>query len=529
MSVLNDLKKKLASVTWRGGNTANPSYDAAAVNKLNKDWQPNNVSGAGAIAESWELMTSRIRDLIRNDPVLTKALNMMVTLTIGPGIQSYSEAEDADGEYFDEFAVESDRLFGDQWAIEEADVEKRQTFFDMQRLSYKELVQTGCSIWLEVLDSDPRRSHPLSYQLLEYEQLDRTRDRPAERGRNRIINGIELDRFNRVLAVYLYDAHPYDTRSVGAFSTTGRLGHRSKRIPAERVILNYVPDRISSNIGVTWFSSLVQTSRDRDRMLANELTSRAVAALMTLFVKRENPGTCVADGLNAESTDTNKSNVTMGYPSIVELAREDSIEIAQSKGGSDDAATFVDLLLSQTAMGAGMSKNRLIGDPEQANLASIRSAHLDDERLIAPIQSHQINKIIRPIRRRHTEIAAAMGSYKNVSANEFANNRQRLQRLFIVPGGDPDIQPKEEGEAAIDRMRSGRSSPQYEIARTGFYWRPLLRQIKQYHDMLQKLGLGQPDLTKGSGGVYLPFVPLEEQPALQKAGRPTEGANATSD
>ena len=64
--------------TWRGGNTANPAYDASEVNCLNKEWQPPNISGDAAIRESWELMTGRIRDLIRNDPVLSKGLRMLV-------------------------------------------------------------------------------------------------------------------------------------------------------------------------------------------------------------------------------------------------------------------------------------------------------------------------------------------------------------------------------------------------------------------------------------------------------------------
>ena len=511
------------TTTWRGGNTADPSYHAAEVNCLNKDWQPANISCNAAISESWEVMTGRIRDLIRNDPVLTKALNMMVNLCIGSGIASYSEAtQDSQGTYFDEFAIESDELW-ERWSNEEADISGRLTFVDMQRLSFKELAQTGCSVWLEVIDSDPSRTSPLAYQLLEYEQLDRTRDRPSAPGRNQIVNGIELNRFGKTVAAYIYDAHPYDARAVSPL-----VGFRSTRIPSKRLILNYIPDRISSHMGVTWFSSLIQVTRDLDRMLANELTSRAVSALMTLFVKKENPGTVIGDALNAESKDRpGVSSVRMGYPAIVEIARDDDIAVAESKGGSRDADIFVDLLLNQVAMGSGLSMNRLKGDASEANLASILSGHRDDERMIGPVQKHQEFKIVRPIRIRHDEIAAAMGDYSGVgvSADFYLKNKRRLQKLRVIPTGDPDIQPKDEGEAAIDRMRSGRTTPQYEAGRLGMDWRANLRAWAQFNDTLERLGLGWPDLTKGAGGVFLPFVPPTKQPAFlnqkQEAGSAT--------
>lgn len=518
---------KTFTTTWRGGgNTANPAFEGAAVDCTNKHWQPVNISGDAAIRESWELLTGRIRDQIRNNPVLSKALSMLTTLAIGSGIRSYSEAvQDSQGSFFDDFAMLSDERF-DRWAAEEADLTGRMSLWDMQRLSFKEMAQTGVSIWLEAMDPDPKRSSPLCYQLLEYEQLDRTRDRPAARGQNRIVNGIELNRHGRAVAAYIYDAHPYDNS--GALTTS--LGFSSTRVPASRLILNYVPDRISAHIGITWFACVVQSTRDLDSMLANELTSRAVAALMTLFVFRQNPGGAgsVAEGLNADSkARPGVSKAKMGYPAIVELPIDSSVEIAESKGGSRDADVFVDLMLGQTAMGANMSINRLKGDPEQANLAAILSAHRDDERMIGPIQQHQQHKLVHPVRRRHDEVAAALGDYESVgvSARDYNANRSRYERYFVVPSGDPDIQPKDEGEAAIDRMRSGRTSPQYEIAKTGFYWRHVLRQVKQYFEELDKLELGHPDWTKGAGGTFLAFVPMEDQPAMQKTQEPSGAAS----
>lgn len=501
---------------WRSGNQGAP-YRSGDVNKLNKDWQPGNDSGDSGIAQSWEMSSARARDLARNDPMIKKSLAMTSALVLGSGIKTYCEAQDATGEFMNEFCTASDDEF-EQWAMGECDVTGRQTFYDMQISSFNEMVTTGTSIWLEVINSDPSRLSPLSYQLLEMEQVDRTKDRHAARGQTRITNGIELDRFNRAVAVWMYDHHPYESAPIGPRSLD------SKRVPIRRLIVNFRPDRISSHIGITWLNCLAQISRDTDRFTANELTSRAIKALMTLFVKRSSPSGCVADGLNAEDATTGKSAIKMGYPAIVEIGKDEDVTIAESNGKTGaDANAFIQMLIGQFAMGTTLSKHRITGNAGEANMASIRAGHIDDERITDPIQEHQINKVVRPIRTRHQSLAAALGRFTStgVSPQFFDNNRRRMNKFFVIAAGDPDFQPKDDGEAAIDRMRSGRSTPQYEIARTGFYWRHNLRQIKQYFDELERLNLGAPDWTKGAGGTYLPFVPLEDQPA-SKAGRPAE-------
>lgn len=487
-----------------------PAYKSAAQNKLTRDWMPSAISGDSAIAEATDLSTARARDLARNDPILKKSLSMTSALVIGNGIKTYSEAEDANRQYMDDFCESADDDF-EHWALHEADITGRMTLYEMQELSFREMVTAGLSLWLKVIVNDPSRTSPLAYQLIELEQIDRQKNRPAERGQTRIVNGIELDRNNRAIAVWLHDSHPYDV-------TNNIHSLESRRIPTRRLIVNYRPDRISSHIGFTWLNCIAQVSRDTDKFVANELTTRAVKALMTLFVKRNNPGTCLAEGLNAEDAETGRSPVEMGYPAIVEIGQHDDIKIAESNGKSGaDAGAFIDLLLGQFAMGAGLSRHRITGNAGEANLASIRAGHIDDERVTSPIQDHQINKVARPVRLAFQSMAASMGNYTGVgvSPDFYAKNRRRMSKLFIISAGDPDFQPKDDGEAAIDRMRSGRSTPQYEIARTGFYWRRNLRQIRQYQDELKRLGLGNPDWTKGAGGTYLPFVPMSEQPVSQ--------------
>ena len=201
----------------RGTDISKP-YKGAWVSKLNNHWIPSHHSGDDAIGSSWDLLTSRVRDRVRNDPVLTKALSALQTLVVGTGLQSFSEASDlTEGdERLETFEMESDTWF-ERWASDEADAEGEHSFYEMQRIAFSDEVEVGNALWLEVILNDPGRTVPLAYQLLEYEQVDRTQDRDAELSRrgkgrrfNRISNGIEYDSRGRKVAYYVYDAHQFD-------------------------------------------------------------------------------------------------------------------------------------------------------------------------------------------------------------------------------------------------------------------------------------------------------------------------------
>src|SRR4051812_47127309 len=72
------------------GNTSNNAYKGAEINRLNRGWQPTERSGDQAIREDFQLLNSRMRDLLRNDPLMKKLKREMCKHTIGPtGIQTF--------------------------------------------------------------------------------------------------------------------------------------------------------------------------------------------------------------------------------------------------------------------------------------------------------------------------------------------------------------------------------------------------------------------------------------------------------
>ena len=478
------------------GTDITSPYSGARVTKLNSHWIPNHFSGNDAIGESWELLTARIRDRVRNDAVLSKCKATLSRLCVGSGIRTFSSASDLLEENQDlvKFEIESDTWF-DRWALEEADATAEHSLWDMQRIAFEDEVESGNSLWLEVLLNDPGRTLPLAYQLLEYEQIDRSKDRDPSvsrsgKGRkyNRISGGIEYDARGRKVAYHIFDAHPYD-------SSTG-WSSRSRRIPANRVVHQYYPHRPSATIGVSWFAPNLQTNQDLDRYVANELTTRALTALMGVAIKTNDNANF---GLDAEDPDTGVPAFKLGYPFIGTLAKDDEVEVVETKRDNNEGTSLINLLLNLQAMGCRISLNRLMGDPSQANLASIKAAHQDDDAMIAPVRDNLSRRCVLPIRKRHNEMAFANGLYSTFSARDFARQQWRFSGFDVIAGSSAAMDT-DATEASMNRMRSGLSTYPEETAKLGNHWRRNLRRMKVVNDVAEDMGVVL-DWTKGQGMV----------------------------
>ena len=470
--------------------SAKTAYKGAEINRIWKPWQPTHRSGDTAIYEDQDMLSRRMRDLFRNDALMKKLKRELCKHVIGAhGVQTFADVLMPDGppgerDTDDAFNFEADELF-QRWSEEEADAEGKFSWAHLQWQHFSEALARGGSLLLEVSDDNPKRSVPLCYQLLEYEQLDVSKDRPATDGSNRIVNGIEFDRRNRPVAYYIYGVHPYDNFSGGSLD--------SVRVPASRVIHTYFPDRPSENIGVTLFTANVQSARDLDWYLGNELTAAALGALLTMVVKREFG---VGSGLGFMGADPNdstdqhgNSQVRLGPGIVADIGKDDSVEIAESNRPNRDAKPFIDLIMRQAGQASGLSRGRVTGDYAQTSYSSARAEHLDDQAYFAVLQNWCARSFVVPVRRRHTEVCAAFDRYTSISARQFANRQWDMQRLRVKGIGREQLDPEKETQAAMERIRSGLSDWEHECALRGLDWRRVALNQKRQKAFFEKHGL----------------------------------------
>jgi lambda family phage portal protein len=460
------------------------AFKGGEINKLNKNWVPAQRSGDAAMREDHFLVTSRLRDLLRNDGIAKQLIRAMAKHVIGPGIATFADAVDG-MEPDDDFNFEADEQF-EYWAEEEADVDRKLGFGQMQWQHFCEVVGAGESIMLKCWDNTPDRTIPLCYQLLEAEQLDSYRDEVLDNG-GKIVRGIEYDRKGRIVAYYIFDAHPYDGLS-------GMSSTKSSRVLADRVIHSYVPTRPSDHRGISWLTATMQSLRDIDWYIGNELTAAAIGALLTLVVKREN-GSGSGIGLgDDDDTGSDFGSVRLGRGLVADIGAKDDIAVAESKRPNRDAKPFIDLMLQIQAMSVGISKLRATGDYSESSYTSARGAHLDDQAFFVVLQNWAARSFVRPVRRAHTVMSAAYGNFRTVGARQFQNRMRTLLKLSIQAPGREQLDPERETNAALTRIRGVLSTHRDECGLRGKDWRRNVMQIARERKFMELHGV-KPDLS----------------------------------
>ena len=482
------------------------AYKAGRVTPQTQNWLPPHRSGDSAMAGSWDIMTPRIRDLVKNDPGIRKASLSLRRLIIGTGVRTFSAAKDAARILFPDdpalhenatrYEEETDFLFN-EWAENEADAVHRRSLWELQSIAFKEATDTGNALFLICNSSDPTRSVPFCLQVIEAEQLDRSKDRSGGEGVNPIIAGIEYDwKTKRPVAYHLYDAHPYDEYQ-------GGVSHASARVDASRVIHWFpVVDQASANSGVSWFVAMALASRDIDWYLGNELTAAAIAALFTVVYNAENPYKKIAGLREVDSSELEKFGpppVQMGNANIATIGLKEKLDVIQSNRPNANVSPFISLMSLREAMSIDLSYIRLTGDLKATSYTAARAAHLEDDGMVKPLQNSFALTVCAQIRKLWQSQAVAIGDVRSVSLRDYRRHRRILQNFDHLPVGREQLDPAGETESSIAKLRSGQSTLKIECGKRQLHYKSVLRQLGDEMKLAGDCGVIL-DFGKGNGG-----------------------------
>lgn len=471
------------------------AYRGAAIDPLTRNWVPQHRSGDAQLSDSWNLLTARVSDLIRNEPSLGKAKRDLVKHIVGRGINTFADVVDGERNWIDDFNDEADEWWERYYESFEMDIEGKRCGPEMQSDAHDQVIEQGEALFLKCIDGEPGRTVPLCYQLLDASQLDESKSEIAGVGgsANRIVRGVELDGRNRAVAYWIFDAHPYDQWSGWTSQST--------RIPAERVIHYFLPMPNSATRGISWFRALVRATRDVDWFMGSELTAAALGALLVMVHKREKMGTGGMGLTDGGDDDDQYGNalVKLGSGVKAEIPKNDELELVESKRPGRQVGPFMQLMRQEQAMGSNLSYITLTGDFSKTSFVSAHGAMNEENAYFRPLQGRFARHVVVPIRNDHTRFAAAFGRYRTLSATQYLKQPWRWSRLLWMPPGRDQLNPLDQSGASIDRMRSGLSTLADECGLEGKHWRKVLRMKARIEAEALRLGTSL-DWSGGGGG-----------------------------
>jgi lambda family phage portal protein len=329
------------------------AYEAAQYFNTS-DWTNANRSSANSeVRVAQSITRDRARDLTRNSAYANKALNVIVSNTIGPGIVPKIKGRNQTQE----------KMLAQKWKewgeTTLCDRDGKHNFYSMQAAVLRCIVESGENITKKIIENGTAK-----LQLLEPDYINGQFNNNVDN-----VQGLWIDSNDKIVAYELYTAHPGDWR---AYSL------KSVKVPVDQIIHSYKIERIGQLRGMPWAYPVANTLKDLADYQSSTLIRQKIASCFTAFVTSTDEDK-LADqvALTAQrQLENNLEPATIRY-----LAPGQTINFANPPG-VDQYDPFMRQSLRSVAAGFGVSYESLTGDYSQVNFSSGRMGHLEMQRNI---------------------------------------------------------------------------------------------------------------------------------------------------
>jgi lambda family phage portal protein len=414
------------------------SYSGASTGRLFADFVTSSSSADAEIKDNIRILRDRARELARNDSYIARYLNLMVSNVIGKhGVRISSKSRNDNGS----LDLAANQLIEKSWKewqeIGNCTTNGRLSFLDCQKIFIESLCRDGEVLIRKIKAPDS----PFGFQLqfLEADHLDENKNETLKSG-NKIKMGVEVDKYDKPVAYWLFKDHPYDRTYA---SMTEHI-----RVPADQIIHAYLPARAEQTRGV----SLVATAMANVKMLNGYLEAEIVAARvgaskMGFFTSPDGDG-YVGDG-EYEDTFNPTTNAQAGV--FEQLPAGMDFKAFDPTHPTSAFDSFTTSVLRSIASGLNISYHSLSNDLTSVNYSSIRQGALEDRSMYQIYQQFVIEHFVNPVFQSWLEMSISTG-YINLPIakfDKFAKSVNYIPRSFAW------IDPLKEMQANVIGLQNG--------------------------------------------------------------------------
>ncbi|UQR66208.1 phage portal protein [Bradyrhizobium sp. C-145] len=498
----------------RNQTTADPATVAPAVRQTGFDaaryvrrlapWRPALVTSNVIMSWQGELLRARARDVLRNNPHATAAVENFAGNLVGAGIKPSSLIEQ----------IETREEVMQAWLdwTDECDADGLVDFYGMQSLIARALFEAGeCFVRFRPRRPEDGLSTPLQLQVLESEMLPYWDNRFAPNG-NYIMNGVEFDLVGRRAAYWFYIQHPGDSPIEPEGFTTEQV-----RVPANQVLHIFRATRPGQVRGVPLVTPAMVKLYFLDQYDDAELDRKKLAAMFAGFITSSAPEDILPDVTDPENSTSSTVGIAPLEPGTMQaLLPGEDIKFSEPAdvGGSYEAFQYRNQLAVFSAMGVPYMLGT--GDTRRASYSSLRGVIVEYRRRLEQLQHNvMVFQFCRPVWQRWMNDAALAGT---IALPGFADQQRQLSRAKWIAPRFEWVDPLKDRQAEKLAVDSGFKSRSDVIEAEGYDPEETDERIAADHEREKRLGLDFP--IHGASAT---------QPIDPNAPDPQEQADANQD
>jgi lambda family phage portal protein len=278
----------LRMMQQRGALAIAGGYTGARLDRAQTAaWKTRAGSPDADLIPDLPKLRERSRDLARNAPVATGAIETTVAHVVGTGLsctpQVDAEFLGLSQEQAAQWQKDVRRRFRTWADSTECDLSRQLSFYGLQALAFRATIESGDAFVLTPTATRPGRPAQIALQLLEADRVSTPRgmaDSPT------MVDGIQIDaNTGEELAIHVTDRHPGE---IGREAMTWRpVAVRGAKTGRRNVLHLYRPSRPGQRRGAPMLSPVIEQIKQIGTYTNAELQAAVTSGLFSVFLKMD--------------------------------------------------------------------------------------------------------------------------------------------------------------------------------------------------------------------------------------------------
>lgn len=360
-------------------------FSGAKIDRLTADWTATPKPINADIKRGLRILRARTRDQAQNNDHVRGFLRLLKSNVIGSqGITLQSRVQNRNNEGLDKLACDAIEADFTAWGKRgNADVTGRLSWKMIQNLYVETMARDG-EVLIQFHPGFNNNRWRFALEFIDVELLDVTHNVTMKNG-NEVVMGVELNKYKRPVAYHLLSTH-----SAGS-EHYQHNGRNYQRIPASRILHDFMVEWVDQVRGVPWVASGLQRLNMLNGYEEAELVAaRTGSSKMGFF---ETDPEFYAEYVGDEVDDYGDT-ITDAEPGTFERLPAGMKFVAWDPQHPNAAfADFVKATLRGISSGLGVSYNSLANDLEGVNYSSLRQGALEERSAWMNLQSFVIESL----------------------------------------------------------------------------------------------------------------------------------------
>jgi lambda family phage portal protein len=357
---------------------------ASSTRQALKAWNTSRASADVDTLSNLDVLRSRSRDLVRNVPTATAAVNKKTINVVGTGLRWKPRLNAERLGISVELARAKERELGywfHVWAkSKNSDAARTNNFYQNQALVYRSQIESGDIFALLPFIDRPTSFLDVAIKLVE---SDLCRNPSTAIPTLDLAGGIEQDEWGAAIAYWFAKNHAQDIELVTEDDMI-RVPAYGEQTGRPMVLHVFGQDRPNQRRGIPLLAPVIEPLKNLGRYQDAELMAAVIAGMFTVFIKTAtgapSGGGNVPDsakvGTGPNPVERDAGDYEMSYGGVVDLGQDEEIQTANPGRPNPNFEGFTGAILKEIGGALGIGAEMIQGMYTSSYTAA-RAAFLD--------------------------------------------------------------------------------------------------------------------------------------------------------